>query len=329
MAKKIYNLVSNQKYLLVLNIILIIIMVVLLISLKGNLNSDDEIIRDKIGNYKFTNPILDCESSSQDEHSVISSSDVYHKVESLKNNYKLENISLYFRDLNNGPWIGINEKTIFSPASLLKTPVLMALLKYSEENNNILNKEIDVKINDIIENFHQSIIPPNTLKPDTVYTLGQIADSMIVNSDNSSAGLIIKNIPEKYIHDVFYSIGVPYKDTNSEVELTVKDYAGFFRVLFNSSYLNREMSEKALEILSRSQYKSGLVGGVPNNIIVSHKFGERIIGDTKQLHDCGIVYYPNRPYILCIMTKGDDLIKQQDTIKELSSYIYQKVDSYR
>jgi hypothetical protein len=56
-------------------------------------------------------------------------------------------------------------------------------------------------------------------------------------------------------------------------------------------------------------YNDGLKAGIPANIELAHKFGERgIIGmngrEQKQLHDCGIIYYPKHPYILCIMTRG-------------------------
>jgi beta-lactamase class A len=43
-----------------------------------------------------------------------------------------EHISVYLRALNNGDRLGIDEKEYFSPASLIKVPVLMAYLKKSE-----------------------------------------------------------------------------------------------------------------------------------------------------------------------------------------------------
>jgi hypothetical protein len=57
--------------------------------------------------------------------------------------------------------------------------------------------------------------------------------------------------------------------------IRVKDYATFFRVLFNSSYLNKKNSEWVLELLSTTEFNSGIVAGLSPDIQVAHKFGER------------------------------------------------------
>jgi beta-lactamase class A len=146
---------------------------------------------------------------------------------------------------------------------------------------------------------------------------------MITKSDNFAANALI-----------FYECGVDINkvsddlriflpnDENAENFISVIDYASYFRVLYNSSYLNREMSEWALKLLSQTDFKEGLVAGVPSYVTVSHKFGERGLPDYYQLHDCGIVYRSNSPYLLCIMTKGDGFKKMEEVISELSSRIY-------
>lgn len=320
------SLFSNNKFLLYTNIILVILVLflVFLFFWKNTRNDHDIILRDHDSNFKLTNPILDCEDADQDDNIIISSSNVSSKIDDLKQKYNLSNLSFYFRDLNNGPWIGLGERDTFSPASLLKTPVVMALFKYAETNPDILAKEILITESDVERDANQNIIFPG-LKKDTKYTLLQVAESVIKNSDNAGVPIIINNIPSEYIGNVFNSIGVPYKDTKTEVNLRVKDYAAFFRVLFNSSYLNREMSEKLLGILSESQYKNGIVAGIPEGITVAHKFGERKTSNVKQLHDCGVVYFPENPYLICIMTKGNDFKKQESAIGELSGYIYQEI----
>lgn len=322
----ISKIVFNKKFLIITNIGLVFLVIILFIFINTKHPNKNIILRDKDNIFKLTNPILDCEYIDQENETTLSYVNVNDKVNSLKDKYGVNDVSLYFRDLNNGPWIGINEKATFSPASLLKTPVVMALFKYAETKPEILNKQIFIKESDIVKNSNQNIVFPGLVK-NTNYTLFNIAESVIENSDNAGVGIILNNIPVNYISNVFNSIGVPYKDTTDEVNLRVKDYASFFRVLFNSSYLSREMSEKVLEILSKSKYKDGIVAGVPSGVTVAHKFGERVVDDTYQLHDCGIVYYPNNPYILCIMTKGDNFIRQQGIIQELSRYIYTEVDT--
>ncbi len=96
--------------------------------------------------------------------------------------------------------------------------------------------------------------------------------------------------------------------------------------------MKKVLSEKALEFLSDVEFTKGLVAGVPKNIAVSHKFGERSIIDSediKQLHDCGIIYYPDRPYLLCVMTRGKNLDVLTDNVRVISYLVYDEIESQR
>ena len=67
---------------------------------------------------------------------------------------------------------------------------------------------------------------------------------------------------------------------------------------------------------------------------VAHKYGVLVVPQTAtttasdQLHDCGVVYYPNHPYLLCIMTSGNNLAGQQTTLKDISAAAYRWLDAY-
>src|SRR4051812_6781608 len=51
---------------------------------------------------------------------------------------EIKEASMYFRDLENGPTLGLNEHASFAPASLLKVPVFLTYLKLAEDNPGIL-----------------------------------------------------------------------------------------------------------------------------------------------------------------------------------------------
>lgn len=159
---------------------------------------------------------------------------------------------------------------------------------------------------------------------------------MIMYSDNNAMELLINTIDKnslqalyKKIYDVF---GINYSDQNEEF-ITAKSYSYFFRILYNATYLNRQNSEYALQLLSKSDFKDGLVAGLPTNIVVAHKFGERALLTPKgevsvrELHDCGIVYYPLNPYVICVMTKGKEFKDLSRIIKDISAAVYEDVRS--
>jgi beta-lactamase class A len=134
---------------------------------------------------------------------------------------------------------------------------------------------------------------------------------------------------------VFTDIGIKLPagaDADSDF-MTVKEYAYLFRLLYNSTYLNREYSEEAIHLLTKTDFNAGLRAGVPDGVELAHKFGERSIlaGDKsvteRELHDCGIVYYPKHPYLICVMTKGTDFDALSATIKSISSVVYKNMQT--
>lgn len=242
------------------------------------------------------------------------------------NSNKINFASVYFRDLNNGPWFGINESELFSPSSLIKVPLMMTYYHLAETDSSILNKII---VNDhLFDPNRQNFQPEVTLKVGESYPVSELIDRMIIYSDDQAYDLLNNNLPNSDITQIYNDLGIDIsaalKDPNGNI-LPVVNYASFFRILFNASYLNKENSEKALKLLSQSKFKDGLVAGVPQNIVVAHKFGERqylATGD-KQFHDCGIVYKKDNPYLICIMTRGREFTPLIETIKTISKNIYE------
>lgn len=291
------------------------------------------ITRENNSSFVLTSPILDCELVEEIDSKVLSHTKLEKKADLLSKKYNTSSYSLYFRKLNDGQWLGINEKDFFSPASMMKTPLLIAFLKRVEQYPQILNMEVVASQEYFDKALNQNFKVDSKIEKGKTYTLQQVAEIMITQSDNVAALMLSKYIRQEDYQGLFKSVGVDQKQEERDIDVRVKDFGAFFRVLYNASYLSREMSETALSILSKTTFTGGIVAGVPSNVVVAHKYGERSIEQEingtlfvkeRQLHDCGIVYAGKNPYILCIMTKGQDFAKQQHFIADLSEYIYQQ-----
>jgi hypothetical protein len=88
-------------------------------------DSFDEV---RAGGYQFISPLLECEPGT-DSLRLTGLNPLQKEISSLiedeKKSGTLTTAAVYFRDLNNGPWFGVNEHESFSPASLLKLPGLL------------------------------------------------------------------------------------------------------------------------------------------------------------------------------------------------------------
>ena len=170
-------------------------------------------------------------------------------IQEKKYNNETTHVSIYYRNLNNGNWFGINEKELFSPASLMKLPLLLVYLKKIEQDPTIWDKKI-IYTQDPMETLYtQNIEPEQTLIDGTEYTIRELIEYMIRYSDNKASVLLEKNIqPEDYKkaftdNEMLFPEIIDGKFDNN---IKVMDYATFFRVLFNASYINKELSNYAL-----------------------------------------------------------------------------------
>jgi beta-lactamase class A len=259
---------------------------------------------------------------------------IEHYCIKAKMDKSINQISVYFRDMTTGAWFGVNDKEKYVPASLTKVPILIAVLKKAECNPLYWKKRLTYKgsFTETYLKAHPEINDIRTpMNLNESYSIEQLCNLMITKSDNEAAYLLYDDIGPDYWNAFEERLGNKLLIDGSSAAniITVKGYSTFFRILYNANLLSREYSNKALEILSRSEYDKGIRLAVPSNIVVSHKFGERdtIINTNElkiqQLHHAGIVYYPGKPYFICIMTRGSDKIMMEKILYDISKITYQ------
>ncbi|HLP18917.1 MAG TPA: serine hydrolase, partial [Chitinophagales bacterium] len=281
------------------------------------------------GGYTYINPLLECDNYQPSPLNSVAQ--MQQKVLSYINNAKQQSkatfISVYFRDLNFGPWMGIDELEKFSPANLLRVPVMIAALKREDAQPGFLKQQVKYDGHQA-EPANQSLASP-LIKPGNVYSIQDLVDRMILNSDYEAKALLERQLEAGFVLTVMSDIGINTAGNIDSIAVSVRDYSGFFRLLYNATYLSRAMSEKALGILSTTNYDKGIAAGIPRGTQIAHKFSESAITGSgqKQLHECGIVYLAGSPYLLCIMTRGNDSAELSHIISEISSLVYKEVTS--
>jgi beta-lactamase class A len=286
------------------------------------------------GGYRLISPLLEC---GPDQVNLITTKSFQKKIQATIDHHQategVTHISLYYRDLNNGTWFGVKETELFSPASLLKVPILIAAFKQAEEQPELLATLLEYQGEfEYDRNLDIDASAAASLVVGHSYSIAQLIEKMIIHSDNLSKDMLITYLDKHHPHlidQVHYDLGLAESLRRSAISanfISVKDYAGLFRILYNSSYLDRDMSEKALDLLSQTGFDAGLKGGLPKSLTVANKFGFREPeAGLIQLHDCGIVYLPGQPYLLCLMTRSPDLEISRQAISRLSTLVYQEV----
>ncbi|MFN8293162.1 MAG: serine hydrolase [Chitinophagales bacterium] len=278
--------------------------------------------------FKYINPLIECDNYLPENNASVAvlTSEIQSYLSELRASQEASHVSVYYRDLNNGSWLGINEDERYSPASLLKVPIMIAALKRTEKDPTFLQKKI--KFENYIDEVTANIIDTGLVEIGKSYTIEELIFKMIAYSDNEAKNLILHEIGDPDFNQTFIDAGIAPPDFRYTTDvISVKEFSSFFRVLYNATYLNKEMSEKALSILSNVNFKRGIVAGLPQGITVAHKFGERAYNDTniKQLHDCGIVYIQGKPYLICIMTRGANFDALSKVIAKISGIVHSNV----
>lgn len=294
----------------------------------------------RLTGYQYISPLLSCNLSSVKQFSQDGpvANAIQSAVSQDTSAGNVTNASVYFSDLTTGQWASINGNDKYYPASLGKVPIMMAYYAMAENTSSILDEENAYPGSDPDLNTQQEIPPAEAITPGREYTNEQLIEYMIKYSDNDAADVLTAlTTPAELqgVQDVYADLQIPVDNdvtaSTSDI-MTPQQYSILFRTLYNATYLSRDYSEKALALMTQTTFTQGIVAGVPTSTVVSHKYGlaSYLSGGVPyqwELHDCGIVYAPNHPYLLCVMTKGTTSIAAQEkTIADISSAVYDQVE---
>jgi beta-lactamase class A len=286
------------------------------------------IIRLNETGFLYTRPLLLVDQKSPSQ----TFSDIKDKLSDLIEDRiekgDAEDVSVYFRSLNDGRWFAINEDHLFNPASMLKMSIMICFLKKVEKNPELLKEKIYVK------GVNFSLRDPRNaghyLEPHQYYRYEDLLIKMICGFDNESANLLIEKITKAEFGHFYAELGI-HNDHMDELDyqLNVTDFSKFLRILFNSTYLSPEYSEYALKLLSNTYYNNGINRYFNNQLTVAHKFGERILPEHCQVHDSGILYIKNTPVLLTVMSKGKHQANLEQLLADIGKLVKEDVEAHQ
>lgn len=266
-------------------------------------------------NYPLLNP--DRELYAQDDL-IVNVQPLRDQLNEIGNDH---GVSIYFELLNTGANIAVNKDVKMWPASLMKIPIALAVMKKVEDGQWTMDKEftlMEKDKNSIFGNLYQK-------QTGTRLTTKEVLDELLINSDNTARNMLVRNLKESEFVRVLEHLGIDYDYKNDE-QITAKRYSVFWRALFSSTYLTPENSQKIIEIMTRSSSTDFMGQALPKDVIFSHKIG--VLYDENVYADSGIVYVPQRPYIVTVMISGHSEQESKDIMKDISKKIYSYISTY-
>jgi beta-lactamase class A len=296
-------------------------------SVRGN--PSEKNLREQHTDFKFISPLLTCgvegELTSTKEVRTLKAN-VEALIKQKQNTKIITNAGVYVRELNDGVWFGINETESFTPGSLLKVPLALSLLQKMEDDPEFGRDSVEYAGG--APDIAQVYPPLETVEAGSTYTFDQLLRLSIMYSDNKATLILSQLIDRQLLNNSYSDLGIDIPSDGDSYTMSVRTYASFFRILYNGTYLTHENSEYLLSLLAQSTFKEGIVTGVPPDVVVAHKFGERERDESSlvQLHDCGIIYAKDNPYILCVMLRGKKMESLAPVIADISRTVYEGLD---
>jgi beta-lactamase class A len=234
-----------------------------------------------------------------------------------------DSFALYFQYLPTGVSIGINSTKDFDAASLLKVPFVMAYYR-QKERIGLVNDETIVSIKEVYLDKEFGSLWQKGVGAQV--SLGEAVKLSLIDSDNTAFHLLADQTPLEDFDAVYRGLDLNLDEVSGRLFISAKSYGSILQALYFSSILTKKNSEEILKYLTETNFNDKLPGPLPKNIKVAHKVG--VYNKDSLFQDCGIVYAPNRPYLLCMISKSTDS-EATKRMNDISKLIYDYVSTVK
>jgi beta-lactamase class A len=281
-----------------------------------------------------TNPLLDPSVNSPNlSQTLINFDPLRQDIKKYLASLNIDH-SFYFEYLPNGVNIRDGSEQQAIAASLLKTPVVMDLYKLAEQKKLSLEDTVVVEERDISTDAEYG--DPSGLSTGDTISLRNAARIALQKSDNTAISVVRRTVQPLVTTDtdVFESLDISYTvgdaandaSASKTVLISARSYSSILKCLYYTCFLEPADSQEILTYLIGSAGQERLPAGINKitDIKIAHKIGSSLNGDS----DCGIFYKPKQPYLVCLIFRGKDTDKSNDTDKyfqKVSKMVYDYV----
>ena len=232
------------------------------------------------------------------------------------------------KDLTTGEEILLNDQFIFPTGSSIKIPILIELHKQAAEGKYKMTDQRWIERQDkvggsgVIINFgdHTSQL-----------SLSDLATLMIVLSDNTATNMLIDQVGMANVNRTMDELGLKQirlrrkmidqaaSARGDENTATPREAMALMEKLYRGQVGSRQLSDDALKILKIGK-NSPIPRLLPGSVDIANKPG----GIEGVACDWAVVYVPNRPYAIAVMTNynGPDGGAADDAIAKVSKLAY-------
>jgi beta-lactamase class A len=224
---------------------------------------------------------------------------------SLEIEPEIDSVSIYFEYLPTGVSVSVNDDNESIGASLVKVPFVMTLYKLAQDGKIDLDAKVSLK-KEMLNSDYGTLYQKGA---GYEITLREAAKLTLKDSDNTAVLLIANQIDKVNKNDgganqVFNYLDMEFSvDDEERVIIGPRSYSSIMKCLYVACYNSKEHAQEILTYLAESSFDNRLTSLLPEDIKVAHKIGTF---SNEYQSDCGIVYVPERNYVLCVMVKGDD-----------------------
>lgn len=234
-------------------------------------------------------------------------------------------------DLTNGETILYHADEVFPTASSIKVALLAELYRQAQQGTLKLTDIYTVRATDDVED--SAIF--NGLTPElTKLTLRDLAQMVVAVSDNAATNVLIDRVGMANVNSLLQSLSLTktklqrkMMDVNAAKEgrenlATPREFMMLMEGIYRGRVVNQPLNDDLLKLLTTSK-GSPMQRALGENAKVADKDGEL---DAVRC-DFGVVYAPNRPFVISVMTTYLKTDKDgEEAIGEITEAAYNYFD---
>ncbi len=242
-------------------------------------------------------------------------------------------VGFYYKNLVTGDTLGYHEEEQFLPASIVKLPLLAAMLMMRERGETDFCERITIRRDQKLPGCGVVQHMTGDENGDVTLDINSLYKFMIVISDTTATNALYRHYGNERIIAAFRELGLvgtqfnrAYYDAEREKRgiqnyFVPKEIGDLLEKMYRRTLISPAASEELERILLQQQVNHKMGGKLPLGFPIAHKTGE----EEDKTHDVGIVY-GKEPFVACYASYESDLPAFEDFIRRTTYELAAEID---